>query len=142
VNTWGAPVGVLRNHPKDQIADFVGNPSPANYPAGSGNCTPIDCKPRSVPTYNRLRAHNDESLFPFGPEPSRQDPEELIEGCQPWPGMLSLQCYELLAKSQFSSSSLRRVRMRRRIVPTNNRMASTIRGCYRISPVDGNPVSC
>jgi hypothetical protein len=30
------------------------------------------------------------------------------------------------------------VRMRRRIAPTNSRMASTIRACYRISPVDGN----
>ena len=56
--------------------------------------------PDAMPTYNRLRAHNDESLFPFGPEPSHQDPEELIEGCQPWPGMLSLQYCELLAKSQ------------------------------------------
>jgi hypothetical protein len=31
------------------------------------------------------------------------------------------------------------VRRRRRIAPTNNGMASTIRVCYRISPVDGNP---
>ena len=53
-----------------------------------------------MPTYNRFRAHYDESLFPFGPEPSHQDPEELIEGCQPWPGMLALQYCELLAKSQ------------------------------------------
>jgi hypothetical protein len=53
-----------------------------------------------VPTYNRLRAHYDESLFPFGPEPSDQDPEELIESCQPWPDMLSLQYCQLLAKSQ------------------------------------------
>ena len=53
-----------------------------------------------MPTYNRLRAHYDESLFPFGPEPSHQDPEELIEGCQPWPGMLSLEHRDLLAKSQ------------------------------------------
>ena len=71
-----------------KIADFLGGPSPAHYPAASGNCPPIHCKPRSVPTYNRLRAHNDESLFPFGPEPSHQDPEELIEGCQPWPGIV------------------------------------------------------
>ena len=33
VNTWGAPGGVLRDHPKDQIADFLGSPSPAHYPA-------------------------------------------------------------------------------------------------------------
>src|ERR1700739_2714065 len=50
VNTWGAPGGVLRHHPKDQIADFLGNPSPANDPVASGNCPPIDCKPRSLPT--------------------------------------------------------------------------------------------
>src|SRR5205807_2699921 len=100
VNTWGAPGGVLCDHPKDQIADFLGSPSPAHYPAASGNCPPIEGESRSVPTDNRLRAHNDESLFPFGPEPSRHDPEELIEDCQPWSGMLSLQHRELLAKSQ------------------------------------------
>ena len=46
-----------------------------------------------------LRAHYDKSLFPFGPEPSHQDPEELIKGCQPW-GMLSLQYCESLAKGE------------------------------------------
>ena len=33
VNTWGAPGGVLRDHPKDQIADLLRSPSPAHYSA-------------------------------------------------------------------------------------------------------------
>src|SRR5438309_1224333 len=32
VNTWGTPGGVLRDHPKDQIVDFLGNPFPAHDP--------------------------------------------------------------------------------------------------------------
>src|SRR5580704_16573799 len=34
VNTWGAPGGVLGDHPKDQIADFLGSPSPGPRSGG------------------------------------------------------------------------------------------------------------
>ena len=65
-----------------------------------GDHTPIERESRSVPTHNGLRVHHDKSLFPSGPEPSRQDPEELIEGRESWPGMSSFQYRELLAKSE------------------------------------------
>jgi len=100
MNTWGAPSGILRDHPKDQLADFVGNSFPAYDPAGSGDCPPIECESGSMPTHNRFWTHDQESLFPPGPEPSHQDPEEPIERSQPWPRMSSLQCRELLSKRQ------------------------------------------
>src|SRR5438132_9288560 len=33
---------------------------PAHYPASSGNCPPIEREARSVPSYDRLRAHDEE----------------------------------------------------------------------------------
>jgi hypothetical protein len=57
-------------------------------------------------THDRLRTHDHESLFPFAPEPVQQDPEELIEWRQPWTGMPSLQCRELLAKSHIFKKHL------------------------------------
>jgi hypothetical protein len=53
-----------------------------------------------VPTHNGLWAHDKKSLFPSGPEPPHQNPKKLIKCCQPWSGISSLQCRELLAKSQ------------------------------------------
>ena len=100
VNTRRSPGWVFRSHLEDQIANFPGNSSSADDPAGSGDGPPIQPESRSVPPYDRLRTHDKKSLFPSGPEPSRQNPEELIGGCQPWPGMSALQCCELLAKNQ------------------------------------------
>jgi hypothetical protein len=95
-----APGRVLRHHSKYEVADFLRNPSSAKQPAGSGDETPIECESRSVPTYHRLRAHHDESLFPSRPEPPRQNPEELIECFEPGPRMPPLQCRQLLAKNE------------------------------------------
>jgi hypothetical protein len=39
-------------------------------------------------------------LFPSGPEPSRKNPEELIERSNPWPGTLALEYSELLPKNE------------------------------------------
>jgi hypothetical protein len=100
MDTWGAPGGIFRDHPKDECAEFVGNPSPANDLAGSGNGPPIERESGSVPTHNSFWTHDQQSLFPSGPEPSRQDPEELIDHRQPWPWMSSLQCRELLSKGE------------------------------------------
>ena len=48
---------------------------------------------------HRLRVDHDKYLFPLGPEPSRQNPEELIEGNQLRPRMPLLEDCKLLAKS-------------------------------------------
>ena len=100
VDARGAPSRILSRYPKDEIADFCRNPSSANHLVGLGNRAPVERESKSVPTHNGIRAHDNESPFPSGPEPSCQNPEELIERCQTWAGMLSLQCNELLAKSQ------------------------------------------
>src|SRR5437879_9455319 len=74
-----APGGILCHHAKDQIANFFRNPFPADPPAGFGDRTPIECKPRSLPTDHGLGTDDHLGLFPFGPKPSRHDPEHLIE---------------------------------------------------------------
>jgi len=100
-----APGWVLGRHPKDQIANFLRKPSSTNL-ADVGNGTPIEREPQSVPTHDGLRAHDHESLFPSGPKPPQQNPEELIECGQPWSRMSSLQCRELLAKSHIFKKHL------------------------------------
>src|SRR5207302_7885530 len=80
VDTRCAPGRVLRHHPKDQTANFFRNPSSAHL-IRLRNRAPIEREPTSVPSYDGLRAHDSESLFPSGPEPPRQNPEELIECC-------------------------------------------------------------
>jgi len=107
VNTRCPPGRVLGHHSKYEIADFLRNPSSAAYPGSPGDETPIECESRSVRTHDRLWIHDNESLFPSRPEPSSQNPQELIECRQPWPGMFSFQCRELLAKGQvFKEQSL------------------------------------
>jgi hypothetical protein len=89
VDTRRAPGWILNNHPKDEIPHFLRNPFSADHPAGFGDGTPIKRKSRPVPTHNGLWTDNKESLFPSGPESSRQNPEELIERCQSRPWMSS-----------------------------------------------------
>jgi hypothetical protein len=53
-----------------------------------------------MPVHNGLGAHDNECLFPFGPEPSRQNPEEPVEYCEFGPAVPPLQHDELLTKSK------------------------------------------
>src|SRR6266852_854848 len=99
-DTRRAPGGILPHHPKDEIPHLLRNPSSADHPEGCGDGTPVKRKPRPVPTHDRLWTHNNESLFPSGPESPRKNPEELIERCQSRPWMPSFQRRELLTKGQ------------------------------------------
>src|SRR3990172_12351624 len=76
----GTPSRVLRHHAEDQVAHFLRDPLPAEHLTDSGQDTPIQGESGSVPTDDGLGADDDQSLFPSGPEPSCQDPEDLIEG--------------------------------------------------------------
>ena len=100
VNAGRAPSRVLGHHAKDQISNFFRDSSPTNHSAGLGDGTPVECESRSMPADHGLRSHDEESLLPSGPEPSGQDPEELIECSESWPRVPAFQCRELLAKSQ------------------------------------------
>src|SRR6266850_3167984 len=66
---------------------------------GLGDDSPIERESQSVPAHNGLGVHNNKRLFPSGPVLSSENPEELVEYCESWPGTPSLQCRELLAKS-------------------------------------------
>ena len=100
MNSRRASGWVLDHHANDESPHFLRNPSSANHPAGFGDHTPIKRNSGSVPAHNGLWAHNNESLFPSGPESSRQYPEEFIEGSQLWPRIPPLEDCQLLAKSQ------------------------------------------
>ena len=53
-----------------------------------------------MPADHRFRGDHDKRLFPSGPEPSRQHPEQLVEYRESWPWTPSFQCRQLLAKGQ------------------------------------------
>ena len=53
-----------------------------------------------MPAHNGLGTHDNESVFPAGPKPSRQHPEDLVEYCEPRPGTPSFQRHELLTKNE------------------------------------------
>ena len=99
-----APGWVLRDHAKDQITHFLGDPLPADHSTGSGQDTPIQGESGSVPAHHSLRTDDDQSLFPSGPETSCQDPEGLIEDSQPRPP--PLQRRELLPECEVFKQQL------------------------------------
>jgi hypothetical protein len=53
-----------------------------------------------VPPDYSVRGHDDQGLFPTGPEPSRKNPEELIERSNSWPRTLAFEHSELLPKNE------------------------------------------
>src|SRR6516164_7006844 len=71
------------------------------------NHAPVPTESSPVPSDHRFRSDHNQDLFPSGgPEHVRQNPEGLIEYCEPWPGMPSLQRCELLAKGQVFKKQL------------------------------------
>src|SRR6202030_1405557 len=100
VDTRRAPGWVLDHHAKDQIPHLFGDSLPAYDSPSPGDQTPIESASRFVPSHNGFRARDNESRFPSGPEPSRHNPEELIEGNQLRPRMPLLEDCKWLAKSQ------------------------------------------
>src|ERR1039458_4515676 len=78
VNARRAPSGILRDHAKDQFAQFPahtlsshGGPMPREPP-------PIQLETRSVPANNSLRLDEDQRPIPSPPKPSRDHPEEFV----------------------------------------------------------------
>ena len=98
VNAWCAPGRVLDPHREDQIANLFRDSLPAKHAACSGDRAPIEGESCPVPPDHSVRGHDDQCLFPAGPEPSRKDPEEFIERSNPWPGTLALEHSESLPK--------------------------------------------
>src|SRR5450631_4217254 len=79
VNAWCTPGRVLDHRMENEIPYLFGNPPPAHHSPSPGDHTPIERESRSVPSHDGLWTHDNQSLFPSGPEPSRKNPEEFIE---------------------------------------------------------------
>ena len=95
-----SPRWIFANHPEDQVSNLFGDSLPAEHAVRSGDRAPIEGESCSVPPDHSVRGHDDQGLFPTGPEPSRKNPEELIERSNPWPGTLALEHSELLPKNE------------------------------------------
>jgi hypothetical protein len=95
-----SPGRVLGDRPEDQFSDFLRNPSPPYWRSKSGNQPPVQAETCTVPTDDRFRRNNDKSVFPFCPESTTGDPEELVDQRQPCPRMPTFQDSELLAESE------------------------------------------
>jgi hypothetical protein len=91
---------VLRHHAQDQFPHLLGNLLSPNWPPHFGNKLPIQLEASSMPPNHRFGDDCNKRLFPLGPEPSRQHPEELIEDCLSRSGMPSFQSRELLTKNE------------------------------------------
>ena len=100
VDARRSPSWILGHHAKDQFPNFLRSLSSSDRPSHSGNQFPIQPETSPMPSDHRFRGNDDKRLSPSGPEPSRQNPEELVEYCESWPGMPSFQCRELLTKSE------------------------------------------
>jgi hypothetical protein len=100
VNARRSPGRILRDHPEDQFPHLLRNLSPSNRPWHSGNSLPIQPEASPMPSDHRFRGDHAKYLLPLGPEPSHQDPEQLFEYCESWPGMLPFQCRKLLTENE------------------------------------------
>ena len=100
MNARRSPRRILSHHAEDQIPNFLRSLSSSDWPSYFRNQLPIQPEASAVPPDHRLRRHDNESLFPSGPEPSCQNPEKLVGHRQSRLWMFSFQCRELLAKSQ------------------------------------------
>ncbi len=100
VNARRSPSRILCHKAEDQLAHLLRLLSSANRPAHSGNQFPVQAEASPMPSDYGFWSNHDQYLFPFGPEPSRQNPEDLVEYCESRPGKPSIQCHELLAKSK------------------------------------------
>lgn len=100
MNPRRAPNRIFAHHTEDQFPHLLGSLSSPNWPSHFGNQLPVQPEASSMPTDHRFRSHYDKSIFPSGPKPSRQDPEELIEYPEPWSGMSPFKGRELLPKRE------------------------------------------
>ena len=70
VNARRSPCRILGHHSEDQIPNLLRSLSSSDWPWYFRNQLPIQPEASAVPPDHRLRCHNNESLFPFGQEPS------------------------------------------------------------------------
>jgi hypothetical protein len=67
MNARRSPCRILSDHAEDQIPNVLRSLSSSDWPWYFRNQFPIQPEASAVPPDHRLRCHNNESLFPFGP---------------------------------------------------------------------------
>src|ERR1019366_4236171 len=93
------PTGIVSDHLKDQFTELLGDPAAtAHWIPHFAEHGPVQFEPESLPAGTGGWGDNKEGLFPVSPERASYDPEEFVDGSQPWPRLLALKDGELLAK--------------------------------------------
>jgi len=87
---------------------------------------PVQAKARTMPADHRFGSDHQEQLFPIGPEPAGQDPEELIENGQCGPRVSTLEYTESLTKCEVLHQQSCRDRKSLRIAPNQRRRKRNI----------------
>ncbi|HVH71820.1 MAG TPA: hypothetical protein VNB49_12005 [Candidatus Dormibacteraeota bacterium] len=95
-----SPRAVLGHHLEDQIANFLGYGSSSDGLPDLGDHPPVPTESGTVPTNHGFRCDDEECLFPAGPEPTSQQPEEPVEQSKPWARMTPFQDGKLLTQCQ------------------------------------------
>jgi hypothetical protein len=91
-----SPGRVFCDHTEDQVSHFFGKPLPADRPSHPGNQPPVQTETGPVPADDGLRSDDDQRVFPCGPKPLGDYPEQFVEDIQPWSRMATLEHRELL----------------------------------------------
>jgi hypothetical protein len=100
VNARRTPSAILRDHVKDQFAQF-----PAYAPSSHADPMPREPRPiqletRPMPSNNGLRLDEDQSPLPSRPEPPQDHPEQLVRNQKSRLWAPSFQDAELLPQGQ------------------------------------------
>jgi len=106
VNMWRSPRRVLRNHAENQIADFPRHALSPNDVSTPGDRTPVQLEASAMPANDGFGNDEDELPFPVRPKSTQQNPEQLIEGWNMRPWMLSLEDGELLPQDEVFKQKL------------------------------------
>jgi hypothetical protein len=85
-------------HPPNQISDL--RPHSGTTASGSTLPRPVAPEPPPVPPHHRLRPHHMQRTPPALPGPGQYDPEDPVQGRQPWPRLACLPHGELLPKRE------------------------------------------
>src|SRR6185437_7863886 len=78
MNPGRSPGPVLRYNAEDELAHFFADVLPAGSGFAPRNPRPIELVPGAMPANDRLGLHENQHLLPSRPEPTEQNPEELV----------------------------------------------------------------
>ena len=94
------PCGIIRDHAKDQLAQFLADAFSACPNPTPREPRPIELEPCTMPANDCLWLDDDQRVLPFRPESPQDHPEQLIGGGDLRARMPLLHSDKLLAESQ------------------------------------------